>query len=214
MSPIVTPTGAADRDDAAAFAGRLARWDPRSPIRLRRDGDVLRLWGTTPFDALVSRAISGTVEPADVTVLAGNLLSALAVTTAAGVDPGPVDDLAWRGPLPPVAGWVELDRVPAAVVADLAHQGVTIARDRPGPAGGASTALLDSQALAVSGSGYSVSVSMRMLFALSGMAFAPTQAGETVRVAATDAWVRLDARYGSVLRRRHSLLPLLFSGPS
>jgi hypothetical protein len=34
-------------------------------------------------------------------------------------------------------------------------------------------------------------------------------AAETVRVSATDSWLRLDARYGAVLRRRHALLPLL-----
>jgi hypothetical protein len=32
---------------------------------------------------------------------------------------------------------------------------------------------------------------------------------ETLRVTATDSWLRLDARYGAVLRRRHALLPLL-----
>lgn len=211
MVPALTPAGTADRDDAAAFAGRVARWDPRSPVRLRRDGAQLRMWGTTPFDTLVTRAIAGSVEPADMTVYAGNLLAALAVGTGSRVDPGPVDDLAWRGPLPPLGGWVTLDRIPADVLAELARTGVSTARDRPGPAGGASTALLDSEAMSVSGAGYSVALPMRMLFAMSGMAFAPADADETVRVAATDAWVRLDGRYGSAVRRRHSLLPLLFS---
>jgi hypothetical protein len=32
---------------------------------------------------------------------------------------------------------------------------------------------------------------------------------EAVRVSATDSWLRLDAHYGAVLRRRHALLPLL-----
>jgi hypothetical protein len=32
---------------------------------------------------------------------------------------------------------------------------------------------------------------------------------ETVRVSATDSWLRLDAHYGAVLRRWHALLPLL-----
>ncbi|GAA5109793.1 hypothetical protein [Haloechinothrix salitolerans] len=35
-------------------------------------------------------------------------------------------------------------------------------------------------------------------------------AGEVVRVSATDSWLRMDARYGAVLRRRHALLPLVF----
>jgi hypothetical protein len=36
-----------------------------------------------------------------------------------------------------------------------------------------------------------------------------TDAGETVRVSATSAWLRLDARYGAVVRRRLTALPLL-----
>jgi hypothetical protein len=28
-------------------------------------------------------------------------------------------------------------------------------------------------------------------------------------VTATDAWLRIDARFGAVVRRRHALLPLL-----
>jgi hypothetical protein len=32
---------------------------------------------------------------------------------------------------------------------------------------------------------------------------------DPVRVTATDSWLRLDARYGAVIRRRHALLPLL-----
>ena len=59
-------------------------------------------------------------------------------------------------------------------------------------------------------SGLDVKVPMRCLFALSGMGFLADDAdGETVRVTATDSWLRLDARYGAVLRRRHALLPLL-----
>ena len=34
-------------------------------------------------------------------------------------------------------------------------------------------------------------------------------ADEQVKVTATDAWLRIDARYGAVVRRRHALLPLL-----
>ena len=75
----LTPTDAADRDDAAAFAGRVSRWDPMGPVRLRADGDAVRMFATTPFDTLVSRTISGRLDPRDVTVHAGNLLSALAV---------------------------------------------------------------------------------------------------------------------------------------
>ena len=205
----LTPWERADRDDATAFAGRVARWDTAGLVRLRSDGDLVRMWATTPFDALVTRAIRGTVTPADVTVHAGNLLSGLAVARADEVDPGPSVDASWRSQLPPVDGWVVVDSVPATVLAALAEEGATGARDRPGPAGAASTALLDTEVLTVTGAGMRVVVNLRMVFALSGMGFAPSVPGEQVRISATDAWARIDARYGAVVRRRHALLPLL-----
>lgn len=203
------PADAEDREDATAFTGRVARWDPSGLIRLRADGDLVRLWATTPFDALVTRAVRGRVEPADVTVHAGNLLAGLAVARAEDVDPGPAVDASWRSQLPPAAGWVAVDEVPATVLAALAEEGATGARERPGPAGAASTALLDTEVLTVTGSGMRVVINLRMVFALSGMGFAPSIPGEQVRVSATDAWARIDGRFGAVVRRRHALLPLL-----
>src|ERR1700712_4910182 len=146
---VLTPTDTVDRDDAAAFAGRVSRWDPMGPVRLKVDGDAVRMFATTPFDTLVSRTISGRLQPRDVTVHAGNLLSALAVATGADVDPGRVIDSSWRSQLPPTSGWIRVDDLPAALVNGLADQGTTQARDHPGPAGGASTALLDSEVLNV-----------------------------------------------------------------
>ena len=99
--------------------------------------------------------------------------------------------------------------MPATVLAALAEEGATGARDRPGPAGAASTALLDTEVLTVSGAGMRVVLNLRMVFALSGMGFAPVAPGEVVRISATDSWARIDARYGAVVRRRHALLPLL-----
>ena len=197
------------RDDLAAFAGRVARWDNLTAVRLRQDGDLVRVYAGTPFDALVSRAVPGRLDPADVTVHAGNLVAATAVGRSDDLDLGRSVDAAWRSQLPPTTGWVEVDRIPVPVVSRLADEGTAAARANPGPTGGASTALLDSEVLTVSGGGMQVVLSLRVLFALSGMGFAPQHPDEQVRVAATDAWVRVDARYGSVLRRRFSLLPLL-----
>ncbi len=208
-APRFTPADKVDRDDATAFTGRVARWDAAGPVRLRADGEVVRMWATTPFDALVTRAVRGALVPSDITVHAGNLLSGLAVATASDVDPGTVVDAAWRAQLPPPGGWVTVDEVPAAVLAALAEEGATNARDRPGPAGAASTSLLDTEVLTVSGGGMRVTLTLRVVFALSGMGFAPAVPEEMVRISATDAWARIDARFGAVVRRRHALLPLL-----
>jgi hypothetical protein len=206
---VLTPADRADRDDATAFTGRVARWDSAGLIRLRADDGTVRMWAGTPFDALVTRAIRGSLTPRDITVHAGNLLSGLAIATARDVDPGPSVDAEWHSQLPPPGGWVVVDAVPAAVLATLAEEGATGARERPGPAGAASTALLDTEVLTVTGGGMRVVLSLRMVFALSGMGFAPVAPDEMVRVSATDAWARIDARYGAVVRRRHALLPLL-----
>lgn len=196
------------RDDAAAFAGRVARWDNLGPVRLRQDGELVRIWATTPFDTLVTRAVTGRVDPTDITVNAGNLLAATAVATGDVLDPGRTIDADWRTQLPPTIGWVEVDRIPADLMGRLADEGVATAKANPGPAGGAPTALLDSEVMTVRGAGMNVVLTMRVLFALSGMGFAPPTPGEQIRIAATDAWLRVDARFGSVVRRRHSLLPL------
>lgn len=202
----------ADRDDLGAFVARSVRLDQQAVVRLRgRDGGLVDAWVTTPFDVLATRTVRGSVRPRDVTVSGNELLAALAVVGGERLDPGPQRDLLWRAALPPTGGWQVVDDLPTRVVADLADRGVDLARRNPGPRGGAPASLLDQHVLTVSGSGLDVKVPMRCLFALSGMGFlaGDDDADGTVRVTATDAWLRLDARYGAVLRRRHALLPLL-----
>lgn len=203
---------AADRDDLGAFVARSVRLDQQAVVRLRsRDGDLVEAWVSTPFDVLATRAVRGSVRPADVTVSGNELLAALAIVGGERLDPGPPRDLLWRAALPPGTGWQVVDELPVRVVSELADKGIEVARRNPGPRGSAPTSLLDQHVLTVSGSGLDVKVPMRCLFALSGMGFlaGDTEGAETVRVTATDSWLRLDARYGAVLRRRHALLPLL-----
>jgi hypothetical protein len=60
--------------------------------------------------------------------------------------------------------------------------------------------------------GSAVKVPLRCLFALSGMGFLGGSGDggeEKVRVSATATWMRLDARFGAVVRRRITALPLL-----
>ncbi|HWE92327.1 MAG TPA: hypothetical protein VG317_22870 [Pseudonocardiaceae bacterium] len=214
MPELIVPDPA-DRDDLGAFVARAVRLDQQTVLRLRARGEnLVDAWATTPFDVLATRTVRGNVSPADVTVSGNELLAALAIVGGERLDPGPAQDMLWRAALPPAKGWHVVDDLPVRVVADLAERGIAVARDNPGPQGGLPASLLDQDVLTVSGSGLDVKVPMRCLFALSGMGFlgpedAAPEPAATVRVTATDAWLRLDARYGAVLRRRHALLPLL-----
>jgi hypothetical protein len=211
---------AADRDDLGAFVARSVRLDQQAVVRLRGrasdrgasvggTGDLVEAWVSTPFDVLATRTVRGQVRPADVTVSGNELLAALAIVGGERLDPGPPRDLMWHAALPPGAGWQVVDELPVRIVSDLADRGIEVARQNPGPRGSAPASLLDQHVLTVSGAGLDVKVPMRCLFALSGMGFLVADSDETIRVTATDSWLRLDARYGAVLRRRHALLPLL-----
>jgi len=199
-----------ERDDLGAFVARAVRLDGDALVRLRSGDGRVHAWVVTPFDTLVTRTVQGAVLPGDLTVRGSDLLAAVAVVGTAVVDPGAAQDALWRSALPPEQGWRKVDQVPAEVLAELADQGAAVARDNPGPHGSPPAALLDQKVITVSGAGFDVEVPLRCLFALSGMGFVGGHAAaEIVRVSATDSWLRLDARYGAVLRRRHALLPLL-----
>ncbi|MFN2533898.1 MAG: hypothetical protein ABR528_01430 [Pseudonocardiaceae bacterium] len=199
-----------ERADLGVFVARAVRLDSEALVRLRAASGALRAWVDTPFDALVTRSMRGSLRPGDLTIKGTDLLAALAAAGDTVVDPGRAQDVLWRCALPPESGWRAVDQVPAEVLADLAGQGAAVAKNNPGPRGRPPSELLDQKVITVSGAGLDVGVPLRCLFALSGMGFVgnPTSA-ETVRVWATDSWLRLDARYGAVLRRRHALLPLL-----
>ncbi|MGH3757342.1 hypothetical protein [Actinophytocola sp.] len=201
----------AERDDLGAFVARAVRLDATSVVRLRdREGGRIESWVATPFDVLATRTVLGAVEPADVTVSGSELLAALSVSRGERVDPGRVLDLQWRSALPPQAHWQVVESLPAKIVNDLADRGLAVARENVGPQGTPPASLLDQTVLTVTGDGLEVKIPLRCLFAMSGMGFLGTgSADEQVRVTATDAWLRIDARFGAVVRRRHALLPLL-----
>ncbi|MEU4767040.1 hypothetical protein AB0H12_27675 [Actinosynnema sp. NPDC023794] len=198
----------AERDDLGAFVARAVRLDGQAVVRLRNrpSADLVDAWVATPFDTLATRTVAGRITPGDVTVSGTDLLTGLAVVRSETVDPGPARDMMWRSALPPVAGWLPVDRLPGSVVSELAEKGVEVARENAGPRGTPPASLLDQTVITVSGSGLDVKVPMRCLFALSGMGFL---GGDDVRITATDSWLRIDARFGAVVRRRHSMLPLL-----
>ncbi len=199
-----------ERDDLGAFVARAVRLDGQTVVRLRnRDGGRVDAWVATPFDVLATRTAMGEVDPNDVTVNGNDLLAALAVSRADRIDPGRAMDMQWRSALPPQAHWQVVESLPAKVVADLTDRGLELARENVGPQGTPPASLLDQTVLTVSGDGLEVKIPMRCLFAMSGMGFVGAADDEHVRVTATDAWLRIDARFGAVVRRRHALLPLL-----
>lgn len=200
---------AAERDDLGAFTARVVRLDVRSLVRLRAVDDRVVAWAATPFEVLVTRAVRGSLAPGDVTVAANELLAALAVARDASVDPGAPVDERWLTELPPPRGWRAVEEVPAGELDALAAHGIELAREHGGPHGSLPAGLMDQIVLTASGDGMRVQVPLRCLFAMSGMGFLGAGSADPVRVSATDSWLRLDARFGAVVRRRHALLPLL-----
>ncbi|WP_243659098.1 hypothetical protein [Tamaricihabitans halophyticus] len=209
---------AAQRDDLGAFVARAVRLDQQIVVRLKNragpgegpEDDVVEAWVATPFDVLATRAVAGSVVPSDATVSGNELLAELAVVGGAELNAGTPRDLQWRSALPTTGGWQAVDELPATVVAELADSGIALARENAGPHGTPPASLLDQTVLTVSGSDTTVKIPLRCLFALSGMGFIGTNGSdEIVRVSATDSWLRIDARFGAVVRRRHALLPLL-----
>jgi hypothetical protein len=199
---------AAHRADLAAFVERAARLDPAAVIRLRARSDgVVSAWALTGFDVLASRVVAGSVRPDDLSVGADELARGLAALDSSGyVDPGFPMDSAWRGALPPDSGFIHLDDVPARLVLDLAQRGAQLAKEH-GSAQGPPVSLLDQEVVRVSSGDVGVGIPMRCVFALTAMGFLPqsseaVDADEIVRIRTLPAWLRIDARFGSVYRRR------------
>jgi hypothetical protein len=185
-----------ERGNLLAFAGAVLRLDEAAVIRLRRrTDDRVGAWAATGFDVLAGRAVAAELNPADATVAADVLVEQLR-DTGPDVDLGYAMDSAWRGALPPEQGFVHVDDVPAERLVELAERGSALAQDR------VPVSLLDQEVIEVSGGGERVGVAMRMVFALVAMGFVPDAPAEMVRVRAERNWIRLDARFGSVGRRR------------
>lgn len=198
----------AHRADLAAFVERTLRLDDAAVIRLRaRSGGLLTAWVATNFDVLASRVVAGSVRPDDLSVGADGLAGGLAAMDSSGfVDPGFPMDSAWRGALPPESGFTHLDDVPARLMLDLAQRGAQLAKEH-GSAHGPPVSLLDQEVLRVSSADVSVGVPMRCVFTLTAMGFLPQSpeavgTDEIVRVRVLPTWLRIDARFGSVYRRR------------
>ncbi len=199
---------ASHREDLATFVERALRLDDASVIRLReREGGMIAAWVSTGFDVLASRVVVGRVKPADLSAGADALAAGLTAIDPSGyVETGFGMDSAWRGVLPPESGFEHLDDVPVGVMLDLAQRGVALAKEHSS-SHGPPASLLDQEVVAVSAGDASVGIPMRCVFALTAMGFLPqpgdaVAADEIVRVRALPSWLRVDARFGSVYRRR------------
>ncbi len=206
----------AHRADLAMFTERAQRLDDAAVVRVRvRSDGQLSAWVATNFDVLATRVVQGTVRPDDLSAGADALLRGLRAADRSGfVDPGYAMDSAWRGVLPPESGFAHLDDVPARVMLDLAQRGVALAREH-GSGQGPPVSLLDQEVISVTADDVTVGIPMRCVFALTAMRFLPQSgngdnelapesvtADEIVRVRVLPAWLRIDARFGSVYRRR------------
>ncbi|WP_245835956.1 hypothetical protein [Mycobacterium rhizamassiliense] len=198
----------AHRADLAAFVDRAKRLDEGMVIRLRtRSPELLTAWIATGFDVLASRAVVGRVRPDDMTVGADGLAQGLSAMDETGyIDPGFAMDSAWRGALPPDSGFAHLDDVPAQVMLNLAQRGAQLAKEHSS-SHGPPASLLDQEVVRVSSGDASVGLPMRCVFALTAMGFLPQSPEaigdeEIIRVRIMPTWLRLDARFGSVYRRR------------
>lgn len=206
----------ADRDDLRTLLRRVLRLDEATVVRLTAaghtpTGDVrLRVWARTPFGALVVRVLRGDCPGGDVVAGADHLLTSLDVLPRGDreglVDPGLPLQSAWQGLLPPTDGFHRVEAVPAQVLLDLTRAGQEAARENAGPAG-LPPSLLDQVALTVrADTDNPVGVDMRTVFSVVMCGFVPEKAGrspegEPVHISERGAWLRLDARYGTVYRR-------------
>ena len=184
--------------DLGSFLGRLVALDPAAVVRLRTAAARVTAYARLPFGVLVSRTVAGDADPADVTVGAGDLLTAL----DRGKPPAAVAwprrrDMDWRAALPPVGGWVRLDSVPGDVVLGLVRAGRDALRAVPaGAATAAGESLLDHECLTVTGAGRTAALPLRVLGSLTRMGFAG-DGGEPVVVSVAAGWTRLAGAYGS-----------------
>ncbi|MCP2297513.1 hypothetical protein SAMN04244553_3356 [Nocardia amikacinitolerans] len=207
----------AERENLATFLSRAVRLDQAAVVRLRRRGErYVSAWVATGFEALAVRTVVAELGVDDVTVGADLVLAGLA--SGSPIDLGYSMDSAWRGALPPIDGFAHVDDVPARTLVELAERGAELAKEH-GSQHGPPASLLDQTVLTVSAADTRVEVPMRVVFALTAMDFIPHSGekaearrippAEIVRVRATPTWLRLDARYGSVARRRAGSIPLL-----
>ncbi|MFF7244177.1 hypothetical protein ACFZBU_09795 [Embleya sp. NPDC008237] len=201
--------------DLGGYLTRLLRYDRRAVVRMRAEGSVLGTFGHPPFGEAASGVItlraSGLAVPAtaDVTVSAGQLLDAIADDASVTL-PASVTGPGWAGMLPPRTGW---ERVAELGVLDLGREvaaGVAEFRSRTEP--GMPRAEFDRIAADIWTRPLPGRLPLRAAHAAQSFGFlGPPDPEGRVEVLTAGAWLRLEARYGSVSVRRPDAPGLLFT---
>jgi hypothetical protein len=219
--------GDAEMVDLGALCARVLRLDPNGLLRVRMVAERVTVYSMLPLDVLASLTVrSPQPGVGDRTVSAADLLGAIESATsgargagpAGGAEPGrsarvlalsatAARDAAWRGTLPPAAGWSRLDLVPVTAVAAAVRAGRAAfepARGRPDAAAIGGT-LLDHQALQVCDGERAVTLPLRVLYAAWRMGFLgvdPAGSAGHCAVSMAGGWTRLAAPHGSVYHQR------------
>ncbi|MGW9207906.1 hypothetical protein ACWGR4_13040 [Embleya sp. NPDC055664] len=209
---LADPAAAAD---LGGYLSRLLRYDRGAVVRIRAEGMVLGTFGHPPFGAASSGVItlraSELAEPAtvDATVSAGQLLDAIADDASVSLPPS-VTGPGWAGLLPPRTGW---EHVADLSVPDLAREvaaGVAEFRARTEP--GMPRAEFERVAAGIWTRPMAGRLPLRAAHAAQSFGFlGPPDADARAAVLRTGAWLRLEARYGSVSVRREDAPGLLFT---
>lgn len=200
--------------DVEAFLGRLVRLDPVALVRVRRVADWSTLWGSVPWNVLVSRTVAGSFgADGDMVVRACDWLGTSGSTaTVTGVARR---DAEWRLALPP-DGRAVIESIPAAELRSVAAAAAdTLRAAEAGGVGGRAVgaraireALLDHVAIVASAGERRVEIPQRLVQAVVRMDFAAGAgahgAGGPVRVVRAGPWIGLAADYGTAWWRETS----------
>jgi hypothetical protein len=221
----------------AALLRRAVGLEAAAVTRVRFGPVTVSALVRLPFDVLVGRSVTRPLAPppaaaisdatasdfaGDVTVSARELLDWLDGPSASFPTP---QERAWRGSVPPIAGWHPVEVIPAAAVRDVVAQAAQTLRQTSNPSGGADQggggstransatveALLDSVVLRVSPDGVgpsgavaeTIEIALRPLSAMNRMGFLLDRG--QVRVDLSGRWVRLATEYGSAYVERRGL---------
>ncbi|MGW1994143.1 hypothetical protein [Embleya sp. NPDC001921] len=201
--------------DLGGYLSRLLRYDRRAVVRVRAEGSVLGTFGHPPFGEAASGVItlraSELAGPAsvDATVSAGQLLDAITDDASVSLPPS-VTGPGWAGLLPPRTGW---ERVAELAVLDLAREvAAGVAEFRARTESGPPRAELDRIAADIWTRPMTGRLPLRAAHAAQSFGFlGPPDPEGRAAVLACGAWLRLEARYGSVSVRREGAPGILFT---